>query len=59
MDQYKEIIKLPRDNELEKARNSQALQEIKMHLSKADAYSTCLKVLSAAVIADSIKNSKI
>jgi hypothetical protein len=59
MDQYKQTIFLLREKEFEKARGSQTMQERKMHLKAADAYSTCLDVLRGAVTVESVKNSKI
>ena len=59
MDQHKEIIKLLRDKKFEKARNSPTVQERKIHLNTANAYSICLEVLRGAVTVESIKNSKI
>lgn len=57
MEQYKQTIILLREKEFEKARNAQTIQERKIHLSKANAYATCLEVLRGAVTVESIKNS--
>lgn len=59
MEQYKQAIKLLREKEFEKARNSQTMQERKTHLSKANAYAICLDVLRGAVTVESIKNSEV
>lgn len=58
MEQYKQTIILLREKEFEKARNSQTIQERKIHLSMANAYTTCLEVLRGAVTVESVKNSK-
>lgn len=58
MEQYKQAIELLRSKEFEKARKSQTMQERKIHLKAADAYSVCLDVLRGSVTVDSIKKSK-
>ena len=59
MDQYKQAIELLRSKEFEKARNSPTVQERKIHLNTANAYSICLEVLRGAVTVESIKNSEV